>query len=144
MIFRHVADKPARVRKRLSPSFAISLGVHAIVATALMRMLILSAEDFATRRKQTTQEPGERIAYVALAKPGNAAPTAGRVGGDGRPPESREIRVVAPPMGYLRPFRIRMQHQPPSPEMARLWVGAVRRAASSRAIPIRGSGNRRR
>jgi hypothetical protein len=98
MIFRHAADEPARVRKRFSPSFAISLGVHAIVATALMRMLILSAEDFATRRKQTTQEPGERVAYVALAKPGNTAPTAGRVGGDGRPLESREIRVVAPPV----------------------------------------------
>src|SRR5688500_20047607 len=61
-------------------------------------MQILSDEDFATRRRQTTQEPGERVAYVALARPGNCAPTAGRVGGDGRPLESREVRVVAPPV----------------------------------------------
>lgn len=96
MIFRHAAEKPERVRKRFSPSFVISVGVHAVVAAALMRMLILSADDFATRRKQPTQEAGERVAYVALAKPGNTAPTAGRVGGDGRPLSSREITVVAP------------------------------------------------
>lgn len=96
MIFRHAAEKPERGRKRFSPSFVISVGVHAVVATALMRMLILSADDFATRRKQPTQEAGERVAYVALSKPGNSAPTAGRVGGDGRPLSSREIRVVAP------------------------------------------------
>ena len=96
MIFRHAAEKPNEVRTRFSPSFVISVGVHAVVATALMRMLILSADDFANRKKQPAQEPGERVAYVALPRPGAAAPTAGRVGGDGRPVQSREIRVVAP------------------------------------------------
>ena len=104
MIFRHAAEQPARGKRRLSP-FVISVGVHAVVATALMRMLILSAEDFATRKKPPA-EKGERVSFVAVAKPGAAAPTMGRVGGDGRPVQSREIRVDAPtvvPVGIPAP-----------------------------------------
>ena len=96
MIFRHAAERPTRMRRRFSPSFLISVGVHAVVATALMRMLILTAEDFAVGKKQPA-ETGERVSFVAVAKPGAGAPTAGRVGGDGRPLQSREITVVAPP-----------------------------------------------
>ena len=95
MIFRHAAEQPTRTPRRFSPSFVISVGVHAVVATALMRMLILSAEDFAAKKKQPT-ETGERVSFVSVAKPGAGAPTAGRVGGDGRPVQSREITVVAP------------------------------------------------
>jgi len=95
MIFRHAAEQPTGGRKRFSPAFVISVGVHAVVATALMRMLILSAEDFASKKKEPT-ETGERVSFVAVASPGVAAPTAGRVGGDGRPLQSREIRVVPP------------------------------------------------
>lgn len=105
MIFRHAAEQPTRERKRVSPSFVISVGVHAVVATALMRMLILSADDFTTRKKQAA-EPGERVSFVAVAQPGRAAPTMGRVGGDGRPVQSREIRVEAPsviPQGIPAP-----------------------------------------
>ena len=41
MIFRRVARAPDGSRKRLSPAFLVSLGVHLVVAVALMRMLIL-------------------------------------------------------------------------------------------------------
>lgn len=105
MIFRHAAGQPTREKQRFSPSFVISVGVHAVVATALMRMLILSADDFTTRKKQAA-EPGERVSYVTVAQPGAAAPTLGRVGGDGRPLESREIRIQAPsaiPQGIPAP-----------------------------------------
>ena len=95
MIFRHAAERPTRGKKRVSPSFLISVGVHAVVATALMRMLILSADDFAARKKPPA-EKGERVAFVSVAKPGAATPTMGRIGGDGRPVQSREIRVEAP------------------------------------------------
>ena len=96
MIFRHAAEQPMRGKKRVSPSFVISVGVHAVVATALMRMLILSADDFTTRSRPPA-EKGERVSFVAV-KPGAAAPTMGRIGGDGRPVQSREIRVQAPTM----------------------------------------------
>ncbi len=106
MIFRHAAEEPTRVRKRFSPSFVVSVGVHAVVATALMRMLILHADDFATTKKEQAPEAGERVSFVAIARPGEAAPTIGRVGGDGRPVQSREIRVVSPtsiPQGIPAP-----------------------------------------
>ena len=94
MIFRRVAStSPAAGRRKLSPSFLLSLGVHVVVAVAFMRMLILNA-DFSTSPKRRTVEQ-ERVGYVRLAKPGEK-PTAGRVGGDGRPEVSREIHVVAP------------------------------------------------
>ena len=95
MIFRHAAKPPTGTPRRFSPSFVISVGVHAVVATALMRMLILSAEDFASQKKEPA-ETGERVRFVAVAQPGAGAPAAGRIGGDGRPLQSREIRVVAP------------------------------------------------
>ncbi|MDQ3673106.1 MAG: hypothetical protein M3365_01855 [Gemmatimonadota bacterium] len=105
MIFRHAAKPPATERKRFSPSLVISVGVHAVVATALMRMLILSADDFTTRKKQPAEQ-GERVSFVAVAQPDAAPQTMGRVGGDGRPVQSREIRVVAPvvaPQGIPAP-----------------------------------------
>ena len=95
MIFRHAAEEPVKARKRLSPAFLVSLGVHAVVAASLMRMLILSADDFTVSRKK---EPtvGEHVGFVALARPGVATPTVGRSGGDGKPAQSREVRVVPP------------------------------------------------
>jgi hypothetical protein len=71
-----------------------------------MRMLILSAEDFVSREKQPA-ETGERVSYVTIAQPSATAPTSGRVGGDGRPAQSREIPVEAPvviPRGVPAPI----------------------------------------
>jgi hypothetical protein len=93
MIFRRVAVDSEKPRRRLSPAFLVSLGVHLVVAAAFMRMLILNAEFPQSPRKQVT--PQERVGFVQLGKPGEK-PTAGKVGGDGRPFTSREIHVVAP------------------------------------------------
>jgi hypothetical protein len=94
MIFRRVAlGSPVGARRRFSPSFLVSVGVHVVVAVAFMRMLILN-EDFSTAPKRQSAAQ-ERVGYVRIAKPGEK-PTAGRVGGDGRPEVSREIHVVAP------------------------------------------------
>ena len=76
----------------MSPSVLVSIGVHIVVAVALMRMLILHI-DLSRSRKPTTAQ--ERVGFVTLAKPGEK-PTAGKIGGDGRAFTPREIHVVAP------------------------------------------------
>ena len=94
MIFRRVTSQPEGVtRKRVSPFFLVSLGVHVVVAIAFMRMLILNADLSPTPRRPA--ETQQRVGFVRLAQPGEK-PTPGRVGGDGRPVQSREIHVVAP------------------------------------------------
>lgn len=93
MIFRHVANKPA-ARKRPTASFFVSLGIHVVVAVALMRMLILNLEISPATKRQA--EIGESVSYVAIGRPGSSRAEPGRSGGDGRPVRSREIRVVAP------------------------------------------------
>ena len=93
MIFRRVETDSERTRRKVSPSVLVSIGVHLVVAVALMRMLILHIDVSRTSRKQTPAE--ERVGFVTLAKPGEQ-PTAGKVGGDGRPATPREIHVVAP------------------------------------------------
>jgi hypothetical protein len=94
MIFRRVTPVPtASKKRRLSPSFLVSVGVHTVVAIALMRMLILNG-DFASKPKsQTSRE--QRVGFVRLS-PGVKTPTPARSGGDGRPATSRAIHVVAP------------------------------------------------
>jgi hypothetical protein len=93
MIFRRVETAPEGPRRKVSPSFLASLGVHIVVAIALMRMLILNAE-FSPNPKNATVQP-ERVGYVRLVRPGEK-PTPGKRGGDGRPEKSREIHVAAP------------------------------------------------
>ena len=94
MIFRRVASPPTVSRKRLSPSFLVSVGVHTVVAIALMQMLILNA-DFSSKPKSSADR-AQRVGFVRLPQPGVKTPTAGRNGGDGRPATSRQIHVVAP------------------------------------------------
>ena len=94
MIFHRVtSSSPDGARKRLSPSFLASLGVHLVVTVALMRMLIVNFDFSSTPKRQVV--PQERVGFLRLAKPGEK-PTDGKVGGDGRPEVSREIHVVAP------------------------------------------------
>ncbi len=92
MIFRRVATQPERER-RVSPFFLASVGVHIVVAIALMQMLILNAEFSRGPRRQVT--PQERVGFVRLAQPG-VKPTPGTIGGDGRAEKSREVHVTAP------------------------------------------------
>jgi hypothetical protein len=94
MIFRRVAPAPDGSRKRLSPSFLVSLGVHAVVAIALMQMLILNGGYSSTPKSSTARE--QHVGFVTLPQPGVTKPTAGQSGGDGRPFKSREVHVVAP------------------------------------------------
>ena len=94
MIFRRVASEPSHTKRKLSPSFLVSLGVHAVVAIALMQMLILNG-DFSPKPKSSAAR-GEQVSYMTLPQAGVKTPTAGRSGGDGRPERSREIKVVAP------------------------------------------------
>jgi len=91
MIFRHAAEEPT-TRRRPSPAFLVSLGVHVLVSAALMQMLILNI-DLSSKRPSA---PAERVGYVTLGVPGTQAATPGRSGGDGRPIVSREVRVAAP------------------------------------------------
>jgi hypothetical protein len=96
MIFRRVAIAPDGSRKRLSPAFLASLGVHLVVAIALMQMLILNG-DYSSKPKDAATSDQDHVGFVRLPHPGVKTPTPGRSGGDGRPEQSREIRVVAPP-----------------------------------------------
>ncbi len=93
MIFRRVASEPKGTRRKLSPSFLVSLGVHIVVAIAFMRMLILNADFSSSPKRPPSSE--ERVSFVRVGQPGEK-PTPGKVGGDGRPERSREIHVVAP------------------------------------------------
>jgi hypothetical protein len=93
MIFRRVAPRASGQEKRLSTPFLVSLGVHLVVAIALMQMLILNG-DFASKRKP--QEAAEQhVGFVQISSgPKKSVPA--RVGGDGRPATPREVHVVAP------------------------------------------------
>jgi hypothetical protein len=94
MIFRRITSQPPDgAKKRLSPAFFASLGVHLVVAVALMRMLILNADFLSAPKRDNALQ--QRVGYVRLGAPG-AKTTVGKVGGDGRPETSRAIHVVAP------------------------------------------------
>jgi hypothetical protein len=93
MIFRRVATEPEVPGKRASTSFFVSLGVHAVVAIAFMRMLILNADISPSPSRQAVTE--QRVGFVRLARPGEK-PTPGKSGGDGRPEKPRAIHVTPP------------------------------------------------
>lgn len=93
MIFRRVATEPEGPRRKVSTSFLVSLGVHVVVAIALMRMLILNADFSPNPKRQSV--PEQRVGFVRLARPGEK-PTTGKRGGDGRPEKSREVHVTPP------------------------------------------------
>jgi hypothetical protein len=95
MIFRRVASQPDGSRRRLSPAFIVSIGVHTVVAIALMQMLILDG-DFLSKPKRVPADREEHVGFMTLPRAGVKTPTPGRSGGDGRPARPREIRVVAP------------------------------------------------
>ncbi len=94
MVFRRVASEPGTTNRKLSPSFVVSLGVHVVVAIALMQMLILNG-DYSSRPKAPTARE-QHVGFVTLPRAGVTKPTPGQSGGDGRPFKSREVHVVAP------------------------------------------------
>jgi hypothetical protein len=94
MIFRRVSPAPDASRRRLSPSFLVSVGVHVVVAVALMQMLILNGDYSSPSKPSTARE--QHVGFVRLPGAGVTKPIAGQNGGDGRPFKSREVHVVAP------------------------------------------------
>jgi hypothetical protein len=95
MIFRRVATPADGTRKRLSTPFLVSVGVHLVVAIALMKMLILNGDFSAKPKRDSSAE--QHVGFVRIAKGGGVQkPVEGRSGGDGKPLTSREIHVVAP------------------------------------------------
>jgi hypothetical protein len=94
MIFRRVTPRAdGREEKRLSTPFLVSLGVHLVVAIALMQMLILNGDFAAKRKSQESAE--EHVGFVRISSgPKKSVPA--RIGGDGRPATPREVHVVAP------------------------------------------------
>ena len=93
MIFRRVAPQPDGSRKRLSQPFLVSVGVHLVVAVALMRMLIVNMGLSPIQKRQTVRE--QHVGFVRISG-GVKVPLPGRSGGDGKPLTPREIHVVAP------------------------------------------------
>jgi hypothetical protein len=93
MIFRRVATQPDGSRRRLSKSFLVSVGVHLVVAAALMRMLIVNMELSSNPKRQAA--PSERVGFVRISG-GVKTPVPGKSGGDGKPLTPRAIHVVAP------------------------------------------------
>ena len=94
MIFRRVSPAPDGSRRRLSPAFLVSVGVHVVVAIALMQMLILNGDYSSPSKPSTARE--QHVGFVTLPRGGVTKPIAGKNGGDGRPFKSREVHVVAP------------------------------------------------
>jgi hypothetical protein len=93
MIFRRVTTQPNGSRKRLSKPFLVSLGVHLVVAVALMRMLIVNMELSSNPKRQVASN--EHVGYVRISG-GVKTPVPGKSGGDGKPLTPRAIHVVAP------------------------------------------------
>jgi hypothetical protein len=82
-------------KRRLSPAFAISLGVHLILAIVMLRLLVVPNLDFFAKKRGTVA--AQQLGFLRLAKTPGKEPTPGRDGGNGRP-VSRTVapRLVAP------------------------------------------------
>ncbi len=93
MIFRRVAPQSTGSRKRVSKPFLVSVGLHLVVAVALMRMLIVNMELSSPTKRQAA--PNEHVGFVRISG-GVKTPVPGRSGGNGKPVTPREIHVVAP------------------------------------------------
>lgn len=95
MIFRRVTSEPRTTKRKLSPSFLVSVAVHVVVAVALMQMLILNG-DYSAKPRSPAARDQDHVGFVRLPSAAVKTPRAGRSGGDGRPERSREVHVVAP------------------------------------------------
>lgn len=82
------------MKRRFSPSVALSVGVHVVVAVLLMRLLVIPKIDlFGHRAGRATVQ---RIGFIRLSKD-TGIPTAGRDGGDGRPfAKTHRVKLVPP------------------------------------------------
>lgn len=94
-------------RPKVGGSFFVSLALHAVIGTALIKLLLMPYPFYRLAEKGNPARP-ERIGFLRLpeAKPAVVA-SAGRSGGDGRNGKSEpEVRLVAPlvvPTGIPEP-----------------------------------------
>jgi hypothetical protein len=93
MIFTRVNPRSDGSRKRLSRPFLVSVGVHLVVAVALMRMLIVNLGVSSSPKRPATAD--EHVGFVRISG-GVKTPVPGRVGGNGKPVTPRAVHVVAP------------------------------------------------
>jgi hypothetical protein len=106
-------------RPKLNGSFFVSLALHAIIGTALIKLLLMPYPFYRLAEKGNPVRP-ERIGFLRLpeAKPAAAA-TAGRAGGDGRNGKAEpEVRLVAPlvvPTGIPAPTPQRVSSEGSGP-----------------------------
>lgn len=83
-----------KTKRRFSPSFVVSVGVHIVVAVLLMRLLVIPKIDLFGHRAGSA--PVERIGFFRLPKT-SGIPTPGRDGGDGRVfSKTHAVKLVAP------------------------------------------------
>ncbi len=84
-----------RLNRRVSPALVISVGVHLLVAVALMRILVIPDIRFFGWKRGSV--PVERVGFLKLTKNPGREPTPGRDGGNGKTVTSdRETKLVAP------------------------------------------------
>jgi hypothetical protein len=81
-------------KRRFSPAFVLSVGVHVVVAVLLMRLLVIPRIDLFGHKAGSA--PVERIGFIQLPKT-HGIPTSGRDGGNGRPlSKTPAVKLVAP------------------------------------------------
>ena len=81
-------------KRRFSPAFALSLGVHLVVGVMLMRLLVIPRIDLFGHKPGTA--PVERVGFIRLSQ-SKGIPTPGRDGGDGRVfSKPHAVKLVAP------------------------------------------------
>lgn len=83
-----------KIKRRFSPAFVFSVGVHIVVAAVLMRLLVIPKIDLFGHKAGTV--PVEHIGFFQLPKT-SGIPNPGRDGGDGRTfSKAHRVKLVAP------------------------------------------------
>ncbi len=91
---RELRDKSGG-RRGVSPPVLVSIALHAVLAVALMRILVLPSMELMQKKRGSI--PVERIGFLRLPRSATGESHAGRDGGDGgKAGTPREIRVTAP------------------------------------------------
>ncbi len=81
-------------KRRFSPAFALSFGVHIVVAVMLMRLLVIPRIDLFGHKAGSA--PVERVGFIRLSQ-AKGIPTPGRDGGDGKVfSKTHAVKLVAP------------------------------------------------
>jgi len=102
-------------KRRISPALLISVGVHAVAAVALMRLIVVPNLDFFAKKRGVVQP--EQIGFLRLPKTPGEIPTPGRDGGNGRPLSKKPVPALIAPtripssIPAMLPARTRPVHE---------------------------------